>query len=135
MIYDNFLILTTKSSLEILNFELKPRGIMNNFEVTLLISPELTANNLKKAEEVFTKLLKDNDGELIQREDWGLRDISFKIKSFKKAFYSFFQIKMPGSKLENIKKILNQNEQIIRYLFVKVEEHESLPTKLSKETE
>ena len=108
---------------------------MNNFEVTLLISPELTANNLKKAEEVFTKLLKDNDGELIQREDWGLRDISFKIKNFKKAFYSFFQIKMPGSKLENIKKILNQNEQIIRYLFVKVEEHESLPTKLSKETE
>ena len=42
---------------------------------------------------------------------------------------------MPGNKLENIKKILNQNEQIIRYLFVKVEEHESLPTKLSKETE
>ena len=40
---------------------------------------------------------------------------------------------MPGSKLDNIKKILNQNEQIIRYLFVKVEDHDNLPTKLSKE--
>ena len=36
---------------------------------------------------------------------------------------------MEGSKIQEIKKNLNQNEKIIRCLFVKVKNHEELPTK------
>ena len=39
---------------------------------------------------------------------------------------------MNGSNLEGLKKILNQNEKLLRYLFIKVNEHEKLPTKLFK---
>ena len=35
--------------------------------------------------------------------------------------------------LNNIKKNINQNEQIIRHLFVKVKNHQDLPTKILKE--
>ena len=108
---------------------------MNNFEATLLITPETTANKLKSIENLFEKLVKDKGGSLVAKEDWGLRDLSFKINNFKKAFYSFYQLSFEGSKIQDLKNNLSQNEQVLRYLFVKVDQHENLPTKLSKNSD
>ena len=106
---------------------------MSKFEAVILLSPDLSSENLKKQEESFIKLLIGLSGSIFSKEDWGLRDLNYKIKSFKKAFYKFYQLEIEGSKIQNIKKIINQNEQVIRHLFIKVENHEKLPTKILKE--
>ena len=106
---------------------------MNKFEAVILLSPDLTSANLKKQEDSFEELLIGLSGSIFSIEDWGLRNLNYKIKSFKKAFYKFYQLEIEGSKIQNIKKNINQNEQIIRHLFIKVEDHEKLPTKISIE--
>ena len=106
---------------------------MSKFEAVILLSPDLSSENLKKQEESFKKLLVELNGSVFSNEDWGLRDLNYKIKNFKKAFYKFYQLEIEGSKIQNIKKNINQNEQIIRHLFVKVKNHEKLPTKILKE--
>ena len=106
---------------------------MNKFETVILLSPDLSSENLKKQEDSFTKYLIELSGSVISKEDWGLRNLSYKIKNFKKAFYKFYQLEIEGSKIQDIKKNVNQNEQIIRHLFIKVENHEKLPTKILKE--
>ena len=103
---------------------------MNKFEAVVLYNPDLSTTILSKQEEAFKKQLIDSKGNVISQEDWGLRDLSYKINKYKKAFYKFYQIEIDGNELSNIGKILNQNEQIIRHLFIKVEEHEQLPTKM-----
>ena len=106
---------------------------MSKFEAVILLSPDLSSANLKKQEESFKKLLIELSGSIFSKEDWGLRDLNYKIKNFKKAFYKFYQLEIEGSKIQNIKKNINQNEQIIRHLFVKVKNHKKLPTKILKE--
>ena len=106
---------------------------MSKFEAVILLSPDLSSANLKKQEDSFNKLLIGLDGSVFSKEDWGLRSLTYKIKNFKKAFYKFYQLEIEGSKIQNIKKNINQNEQIIRHLFVKVNNHEKLPTKILKE--
>ena len=106
---------------------------MNKFEAVILYSPDLSTTNLKEQEETFKKLLSNNEGSIFAIEDWGLRDLSYNIKNNKKSFYKYYQIEIEGNKIQGIKKILTQNEKIIRYLFIKVENHEDLPTKLLKE--
>ena len=106
---------------------------MSKFEAVILLSPDLSSENLKKQEESFKKLLDELNGSVFSKEDWGLRDLNYKIKNFKKAFYKFYQLEIEGSKIQNIKKNINQNEQIIRHLFVKVKNHEKLPTKILNE--
>ena len=106
---------------------------MNKFEAVLLLSPEITNQLRTENNKYFIKLIKDNSGQIIQSEDWGLRDISYKILNFSKAFYIFYQIEIEGSKIDGIKKILNQNETFLRYLFIKVDKHQELPTKLNNE--
>jgi len=65
---------------------------MNKFEAVLLINPDVSNQILKKEIENFKKQISSNKGEIINIEDWGLRDLSYRISDFKKAFYNFFQL-------------------------------------------
>ena len=106
---------------------------MNSFETVVLLSPEITSKARNSCLENLEKIIIEKSGKIINNEDWGLRDLSYKIDNFSKAFYNFYQIEIEGKKLESIKKTLNQDENFIRHLFVKVEKHQELPTKLSNE--
>tara|TARA_B100000676_G_C17435844_1_gene511660 strand:- start:83 stop:409 length:327 start_codon:yes stop_codon:yes gene_type:complete len=106
---------------------------MNKFEVVLLLSPELGSQNLKSELDKFKDQISNNQGKIVDIEDWGLRDLSYNIKKFKKAFYSFIQIEISGGVIDKIKKDLNQTDNILRYLFIKVSKHQELPTKLKYE--
>ena len=55
------------------------------------------------------------------------------IKKFKKAFYKFFQVETSNSIVKEINKDLNQSENLMRYIFIKVKNHQELPTKLNEE--
>ena len=106
---------------------------MNNFEAVVLLSPEISSSVKSSCLDNLQKIIKEKSGKIINNEDWGLRDISYKINHFSKAFYNFYQIEIEGDKIERIKKILNQDENFIRHLFVRVEKHQELPTKLNNE--
>ena len=108
---------------------------MNKFEAVLLFNPDVSNLIINKEEENFVKNIEDLEGKIISKEDWGLRELSFNINNYKKSFYKFYQIEMIGSNIKDLKKILNQNEKILRHLFVKVEEHQELPTKMSDNEE
>ena len=106
---------------------------MNNFEAVVLLSPEISSDIKNSCLDNLKKIITDKSGKIINNEDWGLRDLSYKIDQYIKAFYNFYQIEIEGDKLESIKKTLNQDENIIRHLFVRVEKHQELPTKLNNE--
>ena len=106
---------------------------MNKFEVVLILSPELANNSFNKEIDKFKNQISSNSGKIINEESWGLRDLSYNIKKFKKAFYNFFQVELSGSNLDSIKKDLNQSDELLRYIFIKVRNHQELPTKLKYE--
>ena len=106
---------------------------MNKFEVVLIFNPDLPSNTLNSELVDFKKKLETNSGKIINEENWGLRDLSYNINKFKKAFYNYLQIEINGDLLDKIKKELNQSENLLRYIFIKVKEHQELPTKLNNE--
>ena len=106
---------------------------MNKFEAVLLISPESSNAILSENIKSFEKLISSNSGKITNIEDWGLRDLSYDISNFKKAFYRYFQLEINGNNIQKITKNLNQNDNILRHLFIKVSEHQELPTKLNYE--
>ena len=108
---------------------------MNKFEAVLLFNPDLTNQIISKEQESFNKNIENSKGIIVSTEDWGLRNISFNIDNYKKAFYKFYQIEINGSDVQNLKKILTQNEKVLRHLFIKVENHQELPTKMNSDEE
>ena len=106
---------------------------MNKFEVVLLLNPDLATNKLNDEINQFKSSLQAHSAKIVNEEDWGLRDLSYSINKFKKAFYKFFQIETSGSIVKEINKELNQSENLMRYIFIKVKNHQELPTKLNEE--
>ena len=106
---------------------------MNKFEVVILLSPETTSQGINDEIKFFKDLITSNTGKIIDEEDWGLRELSYNILKFKKAFYKFFQIEISSDSIDKIKKTLNQSENFLRHLFIKVKQHQELPTKLKDE--
>ena len=106
---------------------------MNKFEVVILLSPETTSQSINDEIKFFKDLITSNTGKIIDEEDWGLRELSYNILKFKKAFYKFFQIEISNDNIDKIKKTLNQSDNFLRHLFIKVKQHQELPTKLKDE--
>ena len=106
---------------------------MNKFEVVIVLNPELATNKLNDEIDMFKSKLEDHSAKIINEENWGLRDLSYSIKKFKKAFYKFFQVETSNSIVKEINKDLNQSENLMRYIFIKVKNHQELPTKLNEE--
>ena len=106
---------------------------MNKFEVVILLSPETTSQGINDEIKFFKDLITSNTGKIIDEEDWGLRELSYNILKFKKAFYKFFQIEISSDNIDKIKKTLNQSDNFLRHLFIKVKQHQELPTKLKDE--
>ena len=103
---------------------------MTKFEAVLLFSPDLSSPIISKEEENFNSIIDNSKGTIVNREDWGLRDLSYNINNYKKAFYKFYQIEIDGNEIQKLKKNISQNEKIMRNLFVKVDQHQELPTKM-----
>tara|TARA_B100000989_G_C19188214_1_gene322422 strand:+ start:95 stop:421 length:327 start_codon:yes stop_codon:yes gene_type:complete len=106
---------------------------MTKFEVVLIFNPELAINKLDTEFDIFKAKLTSQSAQIINEENWGLRDLSYSINKFKKAFYRFLQIEASSQIIKDINKELNQSENLLRYLFIKVKEHQELPTKLNYE--
>ena len=108
---------------------------MNKFEAVLLFNPDLSNPAIINEEKNFLNNIENSKGKIISTEDWGLKDLGFNINNYKKAFYKYYQIEINGSNIQNLKRILTQNEKVLRHLFVKVEEHQKLPTKMNDNEE
>ena len=106
---------------------------MIKFEVVLIFNPDLATNALNSEVDNFKSKITSQSAKIINEENWGLRDLSYSINKFKKAFYRFFQIEASGNIVKDLNKELNQSENLIRYLFIKVKDHPELPTKLNNE--
>ncbi len=106
---------------------------MNKFEAVVILSPEISSQSLNDEIKYFKELISSNTGKIINEEDWGLRDLSYNINKFKKAFYQYFQIEISNNNIDKIKKNLNQSDNFLRHLFIKVKHHQELPTKLYNE--
>ena len=106
---------------------------MNKFEVVVIFCPDLSTTILDTEIKAIKEKLNSQSAKIISEENWGLRDLSYSINKFKKAFYIFFQIEASGNIVKDLNKELNQSENLIRYLFIKVKDHQELPTKLNNE--
>ena len=93
---------------------------MNKFEVVLIFNPELSTTNLNSEIENFKTKLVSQSANIVNEENWGLRDLSYNINKFKKAFYNFFQIEASGKIIKDITNELNQSENLLRHIFIKV---------------
>ena len=105
------------------------------FEHIIMLRQDLGSSELESELKSHEDNIKELEGNLVYRESWGLRNLAYPIKDNKKAFYEFMNIEMPHDKIDELNTKLNLNENVIRYLSIKVKSFCDTPTIMHKEKE
>lgn len=92
---------------------------MRDYELTLVLDPDLTSENQKKLVDKTKKLIENIKGEVTKIKEWGRRQLAYPIKKKKMGFYFLLEIKLPEKSPLELDKKLKLEEEIIRYLLVR----------------
>jgi len=82
-----------------------------------------------------SKIVTDHGGRVVKTENWGLRSLAYRIAKNRKAHYVMLEIDAPGDTVAEIERQAGINEDIIRYMTVRVDELEQGPTVMMRKQE
>lgn len=96
---------------------------IREYEVTILVNPNMDDQAVTQYVENFTGLLTHGEGEAAKPvyHAWGKRQLAYEIKRNKDAHYLHFEANLDGTKIRDMERDMNYDENILRYLFVKKE--------------
>src|SRR5690242_5960093 len=98
------------------------------YEHVFLARQDLAQAQVDALAETATKIIEDNAGKVVKTETWGLRSLAYKIAKNRKAHYVMLEIDGPGAIVAELERQEAINEDIIRYMTVRVDELENGPT-------
>ena len=93
---------------------------MNLYEHTIIARQDTSPTQLKQLQEKYSKIIENNEGDIVKLENWGLMNLSYLIKKNKKGNYIHFKIKANGKILSELEKNEKIDKNLLRYLTVKV---------------
>lgn len=94
------------------------------YETTFIVTPDLEPAAYKELTDKFTKIITDNQGELINQEVWGFQKMAYPIKKKQTGYYVYTEFTAPASDLIHIlEREYQYDERVIRYLTVKLDKH------------
>ena len=97
---------------------------MNCYEHTFITKQDVSEAEAKKLTNKYQETIKKNSGKIIKTEDWGLKNFSHVIKNNRKGFYFHIKFDGDGNTIEELEKMENIDDRIIRFLTVRVKKHD-----------
>ena len=91
------------------------------YELTIIINGKATAAKKKKIIENVTDIVKTNKGKVISVDDWGERDLEYKIEKIDTGIYLLFNLELDAKAVSSLPSKFNVEEEVIRYLLVRKE--------------
>ncbi len=101
---------------------------MPNYENVYLARPDVSAQQVEALTERFGQIVAEHGGKVTKNEYWGLRSLSYRIRKNRKAHYSLLNIEAPAAAVKELERNMRINEDVIRYLTVRVEALEEGPS-------
>ena len=107
---------------------------MSYYESVLITRQELGDKEIKKIIDNLTNVLKKNKAIVVSTELWGLRPLAYKIAKNKKGHYVMLQIVGDGESIKELERNMRIDENIIRYLSLKIDNVSEKPSIMIKKT-
>ncbi|MBJ6121236.1 30S ribosomal protein S6 [Sphingomonas mollis] len=105
------------------------------YEHVFLARQDLAQAQVDALAEAATKIVTDNQGKVVKTETWGLRSLAYRIAKNRKAHYVMLEIDAPAGVVAELERQTQINEDVIRFMTVKVDELEEGPSAMMRKQE
>jgi small subunit ribosomal protein S6 len=102
------------------------------YEHVFLARQDLAQAQVDALAEMVTNIVTEGQGKVVKTETWGLRSLAYRIAKNRKAHYVMLDIDAPGTVVAEIERQLGINEDVIRYMTVRVDALEQGPSAMMR---
>jgi len=98
------------------------------YENVFIARQDLSSAQVEAVTESLAKIIMDNGGTVAKTEYWGLKGLAYRIKKNRKGHYVLFNLDAPSDALDEMERNMRINEDLLRFLTVRVDEFEEGPS-------
>jgi small subunit ribosomal protein S6 len=95
------------------------------YEHVFLARQDVSNTQVETLTKEYTDVIEQGGGKVTKSEYWGVKSLAYKIKKSRKAHFSLLNIDAPPAALAEMERRMSLSPEILRFLTVKVEEHET----------
>jgi small subunit ribosomal protein S6 len=96
---------------------------MNHYETVFISTPVLSDVQIKEAVKKYHDFIVDNGGEIVHKEDWGLKKLAYPIQKKTTGFYHLIEFKADPTFIAKLEVQYRRDERIIRFLTFALDKH------------
>ena len=100
------------------------------YESVIIGRQDLTPSQFETLLEKFISVIQSFKGEIKKRENWGIRNLAYKINKNRKGHYMLLNIDGPPEAIQEYERLMRLDEDIIRFLTIKIKSIDEKPSPL-----
>ncbi len=102
--------------------------MMALYEHVFISRQDLSISQAEDLVKQYSEVLTENGGKVVGHEYWGLRTLAYKINKSRKGHYSLIRSDCPPPAAQEMERLMKINEDIMRFMTIKVDKHEEGPS-------
>jgi small subunit ribosomal protein S6 len=105
------------------------------YEHVFLARQDVSAQQVEELTAQLTGVLEQLGGKVTKLEQWGVKSLSYRVRKNRKAHFTFMNVDAPSAALSEIERQERLNEDVLRYLTIRVDEHEEGPSAMMRKSD
>ena len=102
------------------------------YEVIFIVNPDAAEGDVMKLSEGVQKIITDQGGSITKTEMMGKRQLAYEINHKKDGTYVLLEVEGSGKEIAEVERRMRVNDQILRYMTVRVDEMRQRADKLKE---
>lgn len=97
--------------------------MLKHYELIAIFTPILSDDDLKKTIKHYADFVKEQGGEMVHEETWGLRQLAYPIDKKTTGIYHLYEFKAPGDTIQKLEVQFGRDDRIMRFVFTKLDKY------------
>ena len=105
------------------------------YEHVVLARQDVSAQQVEELAAQLKGVIEQMGGKVSKLEQWGVKTLTYRMRKNRKAHFTLFNVDAPPAALNEIERQERLNEDVLRYLTVRVDEHEEGPSAMMRKSD
>jgi small subunit ribosomal protein S6 len=105
------------------------------YEHVYLARQDLSTQQVEELTAKLSAVITENGGTIAKTEYWGLKSLTYRISKNRKAHLTLLNVEAPAAALNEVERQERLSEDVLRYLTIRVEEHEEGPSAMMRKSD
>jgi small subunit ribosomal protein S6 len=105
------------------------------YEHVYLARQDLSPQQVEELTAQYKGVIEQMGGKIAKSEYWGVKSLTYRMRKNRKAHFTLMNVEAPSAAMSEVERLQRINEDVLRNLTIRVEEHEAEPSAMMRKVD